>query len=201
VLLNGGDYTATNGTSVVLGVAAVAGDIVELIAYNTINIGTSNLDVGTSTISGGTTTRVLYNNSGVLGEYPITGSGSVVLSTSPTVTTGTYTGLNETQTSPSISGGTLTLNCAVGNVFAVALNASVTTLSFTNVPASGKAYALTLSLTANGTAYTITWGAAVKWPGGTAPTLTSTNGKVDTFVLYTYDGGTTWYAFTAGQNA
>jgi len=34
VLLNGADYTATNGTSVVLSVAANAGDIVELIAYN-----------------------------------------------------------------------------------------------------------------------------------------------------------------------
>ena len=34
VLLNGTDYTATNGTSVVLSVAANAGDIVETIAYN-----------------------------------------------------------------------------------------------------------------------------------------------------------------------
>jgi hypothetical protein len=34
VLLNGADYTATNGTSVVLSVAANAGDIVETIAYN-----------------------------------------------------------------------------------------------------------------------------------------------------------------------
>jgi len=34
VLLNGTDYTATNGTSVVLGVGCNAGDIVETIAYN-----------------------------------------------------------------------------------------------------------------------------------------------------------------------
>jgi len=34
VLLNGADYTATNGTSVVLSVAANASDIVETIAYN-----------------------------------------------------------------------------------------------------------------------------------------------------------------------
>jgi hypothetical protein len=47
----------------------------------------------------------------------------------------------------------------------------------------------------------VTWGSAVKWPSGTAPTLTSTNTKVDTFVLTTYDGGTTWYAFVAGQNS
>lgn len=109
--------------------------------------------------------------------------------------------LQEIKTAPTISAGTLTLNCATGNVFAVALNANITTLSFTNVPASGNAYGLTLAFTADGTARTITWGGAVKWPGGTAPTLTSTNGKVDVFVLTTWDGGTTWYGFTAGQNA
>jgi hypothetical protein len=68
VLLNGADYTATNGTSVVLGLAAVAGDIVELIAYNTVNVGTVNLAVNTSTISGGTSTRLLYDNALTVGE-------------------------------------------------------------------------------------------------------------------------------------
>lgn len=130
-----------------------------------------------------------------------TGSGSLVFGTSPTITTGTYTGLRETKTAPTISAGTLTLNCSSGNVFAVALNANITTLSFSNVPTTGTAYALTLSFTADGTARTVTWGASVKWPSGTAPTLTSTNTKVDTFVLTTWDAGTTWYAFTAGQNA
>lgn len=113
----------------------------------------------------------------------------------------TATGLKETKTAPAISSGTLTLDCSAGNVFAVSLNANITTLSFTNVPASGTAYGLTLSLTADGTARTVTWGSAVKWPGGTAPTLTSTSTKVDTFVLTTWDGGTTWYAFTAGQSS
>jgi hypothetical protein len=46
----------------------------------------------------------------------------------------------------------------------------------------------------------VTWGAAIKWSGGTAPTLTSTNAKVDIFVLTTWDGGTTWYAMVGGQN-
>jgi hypothetical protein len=44
------------------------------------------LTVGTSAILSGTTGRVLYDNAGGLGEYPITGiAGSVVLSTSPTL--------------------------------------------------------------------------------------------------------------------
>lgn len=37
------------------------------------------LTVGTSAITSGTNTRVLYNNSGVLGEYTLTGTGTVVV--------------------------------------------------------------------------------------------------------------------------
>ena len=45
------------------------------------------LTIGSSTISGGTTGRILYDNGGVLGEVATTGSGSVVLATSPTLVT------------------------------------------------------------------------------------------------------------------
>jgi hypothetical protein len=47
----------------------------------------ASLTVGTSTISGGTSGRVLYDNAGTLGEIATTGSGSVVLATSPTLVT------------------------------------------------------------------------------------------------------------------
>lgn len=50
------------------------------------------LTVGTTTISSGTNTRVLYNNSGVLGEYTVTGTaGNVVLSSTPTIATPSIT--------------------------------------------------------------------------------------------------------------
>jgi hypothetical protein len=51
VLLNGSDYTATNGTSVVLAVGANAGDIVETIAYATNAIGTINASNITGTVA------------------------------------------------------------------------------------------------------------------------------------------------------
>lgn len=47
----------------------------------------SGLTVASSTITGGTTTRVLYNNGGVLGEYTVSGSGNVAMTTSPAFTT------------------------------------------------------------------------------------------------------------------
>ncbi len=54
--------------------------------------GTTALTVGTTTIASGTDTRILYDNSGVLGEYTLTGTGTVVvMATSPTFTTGLTT--------------------------------------------------------------------------------------------------------------
>lgn len=48
----------------------------------------TSITVGTTTISGGITTRVLYDNAGTLGEYSITGTGTVVaMQTSPTFIT------------------------------------------------------------------------------------------------------------------
>lgn len=143
----------------------------------------------TAMLANGTANQILQANGGTSAPTWVS-----------TVSGLTITGLKETKTAPAISSGTLTLNCSLGNVFAVSLNANITTLSFTNVPASGTAFGLTLMLTADGTARTITWGSAVKWSGGTAPTLTSTNAKVDVFVLVTHDGGTTWYAMIGGQN-
>jgi hypothetical protein len=39
----------------------------------------TGLTVGTTTVSSGTTTRILYDNAGVLGEYTLTGTGTVVV--------------------------------------------------------------------------------------------------------------------------
>jgi hypothetical protein len=49
--------------------------------------GSSAITVNTTTITGGTSGRVLYDNAGTVGELATTGSGSVVLATSPTLTT------------------------------------------------------------------------------------------------------------------
>jgi hypothetical protein len=47
----------------------------------------ASLSVGSTAITGGVSGRVLYDNAGSLGELTTTGSGNVVLSTSPTLTT------------------------------------------------------------------------------------------------------------------
>jgi len=47
----------------------------------------TSITVGTTTISGGTNGNIEFNNAGVLGEKAVTGTGSVVLATSPTLVT------------------------------------------------------------------------------------------------------------------
>ena len=47
----------------------------------------SGLTIGSTSISSGTNTKILYNNSGTLGEYTISGSGNVAMTTSPSFTT------------------------------------------------------------------------------------------------------------------
>ncbi|CAN0354320.1 unnamed protein product, partial [Phaeothamnion confervicola] len=59
--------------------------------WGTISLTAAGITVGVSTVSSGTTTRVLYDNAGVLGEYTISGSGNVAMTASPTFT-GTVTG-------------------------------------------------------------------------------------------------------------
>lgn len=107
---------------------------------------------------------------------------------------------SETVSSPTISSGTLTLNLETSNIFTVSLNAAITTLTISNPPASGSGGSFTLIFTADGTARAVTWPASIKWAGGTAPTLTSTSGKLDTFAFFTSDGGTSWQGYVGGQN-
>jgi hypothetical protein len=49
--------------------------------------GGGTLTVGTTGISGGTSGRILYDNAGTLGEKTVTGTGDVVLATSPSLVT------------------------------------------------------------------------------------------------------------------
>ena len=81
----------------------------------------------------------------------------------------------------------LAIDCSIGNYFTKTINGA-STFTFTNVPASGNAYAFTLELTH--TSGTVTWPTSVRWPGDTAPTLTTAKTHLFTFV--TDDGGARW---------
>lgn len=58
VLLNSTDYTASSGTAIVLASGALVGDIVEVIAYNTVALGT----ITSTGVLGGTSGQLLTSN-------------------------------------------------------------------------------------------------------------------------------------------
>ena len=79
------------------------------------------------------------------------------------------------------------IDCSAGNFFTKTA-AGALTWTATNIPAS-RAFSFLLELTNGGTG-TQTWFSGIKWPGGTAPTLTTAG--VDVLGFITDDGGTTW---------
>jgi len=104
----------------------------------------------------------------------------------------------EQSTAITSSSNAATLNLRDGDNFTHTLTENVT-YTFSNSAASGKVSAFSLKVTQDSTARVITWPSSVDWTAATAPTLTATSGGVDVFVFVTYDGGTNYYGFTAGQ--
>lgn len=99
------------------------------------------------------------------------------------------------------SSNTITWDLTDDQVFQCNLNANITTFNLTGTLASliGQQYQIIIRY--NGGA-TITWNSNFKWPGGVAPTLTGTSGKIDifNFVVASTDGGTTAYLMNTGKS-
>lgn len=146
---------------------------------NTLNIpnyggAASNITVGTTTITSGTNTRVLYDNSGVLGEYTISGSGNVAMTTSPVFTTpslgvATATTVNKVTITAPATGSTLTIadgKTATHNASTTFAGTDGKTLTVSNsltlAGTDGKSLTLTNGLTVTTNDGTLAFGAASK---------------------------------------
>ena len=103
--------------------------------------------------------------------------------------------------SATVSSGTLTVNCASADYFTHTLSENITAWTFSNLDGAGHGRTIMIRITQHAaSAKTVAWPASFKWPNGVAPTLTSTLNAQDVFTFFTRDGGTTYYAFTSGQN-
>ena len=96
----------------------------------------------------------------------------------------------------SIGGDTQDIDFESGNYVRCVVDTSETTFTFSNPPASGTYGSFTMKIT-NGGSQTVNWPASVLWPGGSAPTLTTSG--IDILTFFTDDGGTIWHGLINGQ--
>lgn len=112
------------------------------------------------------------------------------------ITTPEITDFSITHTAPTISSGAVTFDCENGNSFTVTLTENITAITLSNPPPTGSYGEIAIKFIQDGTgSRTVAgWPAAVKWAGGSAPTITTTaTTGTDYISLRTHDAGTTWY--------
>ena len=164
--VNNGSFTVTLG-----------GNVVTAGAFTT-----SGANALTLTTTG--TTNVTLPTTGTLITNAVTTLSSLV--SVSTITTGTWSAnvqdYTESLVSTATSGSSYAMNIANGNVFTITLTANCT-LSFSNVPGSN-VVSVTIALVQDGTgSRNVTWPTGTIWPGGTAPTPTTTANHVDVFTM------------------
>ena len=147
----------------------------------------------------GSNTLTLPDGNGSSGQV-LSGDGSGALSWTTPVKTDTAQTFTAEQTfdagltvdsayaQASQAMAALDVDCSTGNYFTKSISTS-STITFSNIPASGTAFSFTLELALSGASTAITWPAAVRWNADTAPTIT--DGRTHLFLFTTSDGGTT----------
>lgn len=125
----------------------------------------------------------------------IVGTTDTQTLTNKTIEAGTFTNGYTEETVTANTGTAYTIDLANGSVQILTLTGNCT-FTFPTATA-GRSFILILKQDGTGSR-TVTWPAAVKWPAGTAPTITSTASKADKYI-FTADG-TNWISSNAGQN-
>ena len=123
-----------------------------------------------------------------------TGSGALVFGTSPTITTPTITGYTETAPTAANSGTATTIGITAGTVLRYTMTGNCT---FTMPSATTAGQSFIVILTQDGTGGRTAVFTSVKWPSGSAPTITTTATTGRDIITFVSDG-TNWYG-TAAQ--
>lgn len=163
-------------------------------------VAAAGITVGTSVITGGTTTRILYDNAGVVGEYTISGSGTAVAMAAGAALTGATLALRDTSaafdvtitpsSTPALTGGR-TLTIDMGNVaHGIVMGTTANTITFPSVASdtvvmvaasqtlTNKTFVAPVIGAATGTSLVLTNQA---WSGSVSTALSSLTGSTDGF--------------------
>ena len=149
---------------------------------------------GTLGVTGATTLSAALTYGGVTLTNNVTGTGKMVLDTTPTIATPvltnpTITNYVETVQVVGVVGSTSALALTTGTILTATLTPSTACAFSLGTATAGKSFILILTQAATGmTTATFT---SVKWPGGTPPTITATASAQD--ILTFVADGTNWY--------
>lgn len=199
-----GDTVSAVGSVIVKGTSATGGDIQ---LYEDTDNGTNYVAFKAPASISSNVTWTLPNADGTSGQAIVTDGAGVLSFASVLTASGTATLTNKTIEAGTFTNGyteevvtantstAYTVNLANGSVQILTLTGNCT-FTFPTATA-GRSFIMILKQDGTGSR-TVTWPAAVKWPSGTAPTITSTASKSDKYI-FTADG-TNWIGSNAGQN-
>jgi len=180
----GTGLTTLASENVIIGNAASA---VKTVAPGTSgNVLTSTGSVWASQAPGAVTGNVTIGNTTIALGGTATTVGNL------TLTNTTVTDYTETRFTAN-SSTAITLSLVNGTMQDITLTRTATITMPTAT--AGKSFILLLRSGAG--SYTVTW-TTVKWPGGTAPTVTATASRLDIYSFFS--DGTNWYGVTVNQN-
>lgn len=143
-------------------------------------------------------TQTLTNKTIAYASNTLTGVAGTTATqtlTNKTIEAGTFTNGYTEETVTANTGTAYTIDLTNGSVQILTLTGNCV-YTFPTATA-GRSFLLIQKQDGTGSR-TVTWPAAVKWPGGTTPTITSTASRSDVFA-FTADG-TNWIGRVIGQN-
>jgi hypothetical protein len=98
--------------------------------------------------------------------------------------------------------GTIAIDCSLGDYFTLAAAGNMTSFTFSNLPASGKAQTIMVRITQDATGSRVaTWPASFKWAGASAGVLSTAANSVDVLAITTFNQGTSWIATLSKAHA
>jgi hypothetical protein len=158
-----------------------------------VSTGVSGLGTGVATFLGTPSSANLI--SAMTDE---TGSGLVVFNNTPALTNPTVTNYTETNFTATVTGNAITLSLTNGTFQTITTMVGANAITLP-APATGKSLTVLVVYASTPTSLTFTSpSGTLKYPGGTTPTATLTNTKVDIYAFIS--DGTNWYGVQSGAN-
>jgi hypothetical protein len=158
-----------------------------------VSTGVSGLGTGVATFLGTPSSANLFS-----AMTDDTGSGLLVFNNTPALTNPTVTNYTETNFTATVTSNAITLSLTNGTFQTITTMVGANAITLPS-PAAGKSLTVQVVYASTPTSLTFTSpSGTLKYPGGTTPTATLTNTKVDIYAFIS--DGTNWYGVQSGAN-